>query len=99
MLNVKNRKCRTEGCGKLPSFGAAGTKTVEYCAQHAPEGMVDVRSKKCRTEGCGKLPSFAVTGTRTGEYCSYRVMNVRRSYLRIRFNTTWTNHVRACGEV
>ena len=31
--------------------------------------------------------------------CSYRVMNVRRSYLRIRFNTSWTNHVRACGEV
>ncbi|CAM9979157.1 unnamed protein product [Ascophyllum nodosum] len=28
-----------------------------------------------------------------------RVMNVRRSYLRIRFNTSWTNHVRACGEV
>ncbi|CAM9311734.1 unnamed protein product [Ascophyllum nodosum] len=27
------------------------------------------------------------------------VMNVRRSYLRIRFNTSWTNHVRACGEV
>ncbi|CAN0455974.1 unnamed protein product, partial [Ascophyllum nodosum] len=33
------------------------------------------------------------------ERCSYRVMNVRRSYLRIRFNTSWTNHVRACGEV
>ena len=31
--------------------------------------------------------------------CSYRVMNVRGSYLRIRVNTSWTNHVRACGEV
>ena len=40
------------------------TKTGEYCAQHALEGMVNVKSKKCRTEGCGKLPSFGVTGTK-----------------------------------
>ena len=38
-------------------------------------------------------------GSKTQSLCSYRVMNVRRSYLRIRFNTSWTNHVRACGEV
>ena len=50
MVAVKNRKCRTEGCGKIPSFGVAGTKTKEYCSQHAPDGMVDVKSKKCRTK-------------------------------------------------
>ena len=46
MVDVKSKKCRTEGCGKRPSFGVAGTKNVEHCAQHAPEGMVDVRSRK-----------------------------------------------------
>ena len=54
MVNVRSRKCRTEGCGKRPSFGIAGTKTGEYCVQHAPDGMVNVCSRKCRTEGCGK---------------------------------------------
>ena len=65
MVDVKNRKCRTEGCGKLPSFGVAGTKkTREYCTQHAVEGMV--HNKKCRTEGCGKRPSFGFAGTKLG---------------------------------
>ena len=63
MVDVKSRKYRTEGCGKLPSFGVAGTKTVKYCAQHASKGMVDVKSRKCRTEGCGKRSFFGVAGT------------------------------------
>ena len=66
----QEQKCRTEGCGKRASVGVAGTKPGEYCAQHAPEGMVNVRSKKCRTEGCGKQPLFGVAGTKTVEYCA-----------------------------
>ena len=27
--------CRTEYCGKQPSFGVAKSRTVEYCSQHA----------------------------------------------------------------
>ena len=73
-MDVRSRKCRTEGCGTIPSFGVAGTKTVEYRAQHAPEGMVDVKSRKCRTEGCGKLPSFGVAGTKTREYCAQHAL-------------------------
>ena len=46
-----------------------GTKTVEYCAQHAPDGMVDVKKRrKYRTEGCGKEPSYGVAGTKFAEY-------------------------------
>ena len=48
----------------------AGTKTAEYCVQHAPDGMVNVDSRKCRTEGCRKQPSFGVAGTKTTEYCA-----------------------------
>ena len=55
----------TEGCGKRASVGVAGTKTVEYCAQYALEGMVDVKKRKCRTAGCGKFPSFGVARTKT----------------------------------
>ena len=60
MVNVKSKiaepKAVARGCGERPSFGVAGTKTVEYCVQHASDGMVNVMSRKCRTEGCGKRP-------------------------------------------
>ena len=48
----------------------AGTKTAEYCAQDAPDEIVDVKSRKCKTQGCGKGPSFGVAGTTTAEYCA-----------------------------
>ena len=44
MVDVCNKKCRTEGCGKKPSFGVTNTRTAEYCAQHA--------RLKCGVEGC-----------------------------------------------
>ena len=72
MVNVKSRKCRTQGCVKAPSFGVAGTKTAEYCAQHAPDEMVDIKSRKFGTQGCGKGPSFGVAGTTTTEYYAQR---------------------------
>ena len=68
MVNVRNKKCRTEACGKGPSFGVAGTKPAEDCAQHAPDGIVNVCSRKCRTKCYDKEPSFGVAGTATAEY-------------------------------
>ena len=35
MVDIKSIKCRTQGCGKGPSFGVVSTTTAEYCAQHA----------------------------------------------------------------
>ena len=52
-----------------------GTKTAQYCTQHALDGMVNVRSRKCRTEGCGKQPSFGVAGTKTIEYCAQHALD------------------------
>ena len=87
MVDVKSKKCRTASCGKVPSFGVAGTKTTEYYAQHAPEGMVNVRNRKCRTEGCVKLPSFGVAGTITRKYCAQHapegMVNVKKRKCRI----------------
>ena len=70
MVDAKSKKCRTEGCGKRAFFGVADSKTMEYCAQHAPSGMINVRSRKCRSEGCGKQPSFGVAGSKTSECCA-----------------------------
>ena len=61
--------CRTEGCGKIPSFGVTGTKSAEYYKQHALDGMVNVPGKMCGTEGCGKFAAFGMEGTKTAEYC------------------------------
>ena len=43
---------------------------MEYCTQHAPDGMVNVRYRLCTTEGCSKIPSFRMAGTKTAEYCT-----------------------------
>ena len=41
-----------------------------YCAQHAPDGMVNVNSRNCRNESCVKKPSFGVADSKTVEYCA-----------------------------
>ena len=41
---------------------------TEYCAQHAPDGMIQVNSRACRIEMCGKCASLGVAGTKTAEY-------------------------------
>ena len=60
---------------------------MEYCAQHALEGMVDVKNTKCRTEVCVKGPSFGVADAKTAEYCSkhapHGMVKVRSSACRI----------------
>ena len=50
MVDAKNKKCSTEGCGKITSFRIAGTKTAKYCKWHALNGMVDGLTRKCGTE-------------------------------------------------
>ena len=62
-------RCAQPSCGKGPSFGAEGTKKVEFCAGHARDGMVDLKSTKCAQRGCTKIPSLGVPGTRQREFC------------------------------
>ena len=44
MINVCHRKCSSEGYGKQSSFGVAGTRMAEKCAQHT--------RPSCGVEGC-----------------------------------------------
>ena len=71
----RTNKSKTEGCDKNTSYQVAGTRTVECCAQHARNEMVDVMDRKCRTEDCHKLPLFGVAGTRTAECCAQHARN------------------------
>ena len=87
MINVWSRKCGTEGCTKQPSFGVTGTRSAEYCPQHAPGGMVNVKSRKCRAERCGKIPSFGVTGTKTAEYCAQHAKGGMVNVYNIKYRT------------
>ena len=43
MVDVKGRKCRTEGCGRKTSFGVGKARTAKYRAHHA--------RLKCGVEG------------------------------------------------
>ena len=74
-LNVKNIICSTKGCDKIAAFGVEGTKTAEYCRQHALGGLVNVKNIICSTKGCGKRPSFGVAGTKTAEYCRQHALD------------------------
>ena len=75
MVNVREKMCRTEGCGTQASFGVAGTKTAEYCTQLALDGRINVKKRTCRTEGCGKNAAFGVEGTKTPEYCRHHALS------------------------
>ncbi|CAM9859658.1 unnamed protein product [Ascophyllum nodosum] len=82
MVDIYSKKCRSEGCGKQPSFGVAGTKTAEYCAQHSPDGMVNVCSRKCGVaqHAEGGMVNFYDRKCRTetcGKQLSFGVANSR----------------------
>ena len=50
MVNVREKMCRTEGCGTQASFGVAGTKTAEY--------IVPAPSETCWFRGMSVGGSF-----------------------------------------
>ena len=54
--DVYIRKCTTGDCDQKPSFGVAGTKTAEYCAQHAriQRGVEGYREREFGPRHSGK---------------------------------------------
>ena len=73
-----------------------GSKTVEFCSQHAKDGMVDVKSKRCAHPSCTKHARYGVEGTNarvfwsqharegmvdiTSKRCAHPSCTKRRSY-------------------
>jgi len=70
MIIVRSKKCVSDECPKKPSYGVAGSRKAEYCAQHALEGMVGVYLKKC----VPKLPTYGISGSRKAEYCAQHAL-------------------------
>ena len=53
-----------------PSFGVAGTRAAEYCAEYAADETIDVKNINSRTEGCRKMSLFAMAVMKRAEYCA-----------------------------
>jgi hypothetical protein len=70
MVDVKNKRCETAGCGKQPSFNTEGNLVARFCATHKTADMVDVKSKRCETAGCGKQPTYNIEGSLVARYCA-----------------------------
>ena len=70
MIDVKSKRCLSEGCIKVPSFNLPTESKGIYCSEHKLEGMIDVKSKRCLSEGCIKQPIFNIPTQSKGIYCS-----------------------------
>jgi EsV-1-7 cysteine-rich motif len=43
-VDIKNRRCETDGCGTHPTYGFPGQKRT-MCGAHKQPGMVDFKSR------------------------------------------------------
>lgn len=58
-VDISNRRCQSEGCGRQPSFGEESTGAAVSCAKHKKETFVNLKGRLCRhPEGCSKLACF-----------------------------------------
>ena len=58
-------------CIKHPSYVREGSKTAEFCVQHAIEGMVPVvKGKRCAHPSCNKQPLYAQERGKMREFCA-----------------------------
>ncbi len=62
MVDVRSKRCSHPNCSKRPSYGMAGSKKADMCAEHALDGMVNVLHKKsrCGHPSCSKRPSYGM---------------------------------------
>lgn len=69
-LTIKKKKLCTHegGCEKVRYYGALGGK-AEFCAEHAPKGMVRVAKKLCEEPGCYTTASYG-SEDRKRQFCA-----------------------------
>lgn len=71
MVDVRAYTCGHKGCSTIPSYGAAGSREREFCAQHARPGMTNVNlSENCGFQGCSRQPSHGVVGSMKRGVCA-----------------------------
>ncbi len=59
MINLTKKRCRHNGCMKMPSFGRKFGKAT-HCSIHATDDMINVKSKRCQIDDCMKIPSYGL---------------------------------------
>lgn len=51
MVNLYSKNCNHPGCDKIPWFGVEGSKKMEFCAEHAVQGMIYLRDYRTSRSG------------------------------------------------
>jgi len=69
MINVKDKRCHTEGCSQRPSFNILGEKPL-YCGNHRLPDMVNVMTKFCEHDGCLVTPVYNLPDKKSGKFCA-----------------------------
>jgi hypothetical protein len=69
MVDVKNKRCKHDGCVKNAVFNSPDQTRGAYCGAHKLAGMVNVISKLCAHDGCVRRPSFNTPDQTSPAYC------------------------------
>lgn len=107
-VDVKHKRYSHGCCWRRPSWGMAGSRKAEFCAEYdVPDMMVNLRHTQCSHEGCSKPARYGVAGSRKAEFCSEHapdeMSNVKRSdhgsYSKRRTNGVASSHnIELCKE-
>jgi hypothetical protein len=79
-VDVHSKRCETEGCDVIASFGPGGTKTRTHCALHGKElGMELTNNALCSFEGCRGAASFAFPGDTRDRCDTHKLEGMRNT--------------------
>jgi hypothetical protein len=69
MIDVKNKKCKKDGCQTQPNYNMPNETKGLYCAKHKKVGMVDVINKTCIEFNCEIISRYGIP-TNKPTYCT-----------------------------
>jgi hypothetical protein len=67
MVDVKHKRCLSQGCNSHPVFDLPGGKG-QFCKTHSTAEMIDVKNKRCASQECDSHPVFDLPGGK-GRFC------------------------------
>ena len=76
MANVISKRCPHPNCSKAPSYGTAGSKKAEICAEHPWGGMVNQRSQQeMWPPPMLNPPAYGKAGSNKEEVCTKHALD------------------------
>jgi hypothetical protein len=61
MKDMRDNRCKEEGCTKRASYEIKGVTKASYCAIHKKDAMIAIHNKLCDYENCIKFPIYGFT--------------------------------------